>query len=93
MFGTEETAEPFAGDVFDLVVAFTAAVVSFAGLAVRIFVGEDGSNCFHDLTGNNVFGCDEFEPFDLTLVLFVDEIGYFRIKLPQKRHIRCLGEK
>ena len=55
------------GDGFDLVDEFAAAVVALAGIALGVFVGEDGAHRVEDGGAGVVFGCDHFQRVALAI--------------------------
>ncbi len=66
VLGSEELAGTFAGEVFDDVDMFAAAVIASSGVAFGVFIGQDGADGFLDGCGGVVFRGDEFQTFDLT---------------------------
>ncbi len=80
----EELFGPVAGEVFRLVVEDTATVVSLAGIALGIFVGETGTHGVHDGGADMVFTGDEFEGGGLALGLVGDDFSDSGIGLAEK---------
>ena len=48
-FGTEDLFQAVNGDLFALVHHFATTVITLAGVAFSVFVGEAGTHCLHDL--------------------------------------------
>ena len=71
---TEDFFEPFYGEVLAFVYNFTPAVVTFAGVALGIFVGEARPHGLHYLVADKVLGSDEFDSFQLTLMFAFDNV-------------------
>ena len=74
IFCMEEFLGTVNGDLFGLVHDFAAAIVSFAGIAFSVFVGQAGSHGLHHFGADEVFGCDEFDSAELAAVFFLNEI-------------------
>ena len=79
MLGTEEPACSVTGYVFHNVDAFAAAVIPLAGVAFRIFIGQNASHGCHHSLGNKIFGGDELDAAALTGQLCCHRFSYFRI--------------
>jgi hypothetical protein len=69
------------GEIFDLVVETTSAVVAGAGITLGIFIGQNGSRRFQHGGRNVVLAGDQFQRRLLALTLFLDQFGDFRIGL------------
>jgi hypothetical protein len=87
MLCPEELLQPVAGKVLGHIVELASPIVSLAGVALGIFIGHDGSHCFKNRTGNNIFGCNQFQAIDLAEPLFLDDICYFWISFRQIGHM------
>ncbi len=79
--------QPVAGKVLGHIVELTPAIVSLARVALGIFIGHDRSHCFKYRTGNDIFGCDQFQTIDLAEPLLFDDICYFWISFRQIGHM------
>ena len=86
IFRIVELAETVDGDLLDLVHHFAAAVVTLAGVALRILVGADGAHGGHHLVGNVILRGDELEAGRLAVFFFLDEIEDLEVLF----HIVCL---
>mmetsp|Transcript_21723 Transcript_21723/g.40545 ORF Transcript_21723/g.40545 Transcript_21723/m.40545 type:complete len:300 (-) Transcript_21723:60-959(-) len=64
---------------FDLIDDFVTSVVSCMWKTLRIFVGQSGSQAFHDGLGRKVFGRNQFQRTILTRLLLLNQIKEFRI--------------
>ena len=64
---------------FDLVDYFVTAVVAGVWEALGVFIGEGRTEAFHNSTGGEVHGSDEFEGFPLAVFLLFDEVVEFRV--------------
>ena len=82
----KKLASTFAGDIFDDVYAFAAAVITLGRITFRIFVCENAAHCSHNGFGNEVFGGNQLDAASLTgklfahcfadfLVVFCDELN------------------
>ena len=72
MFGAEELLGPIAGQVFDHVDKFAAAVVAPAGIAFGILVGQHAAHRLHDGRAGVVFAGDHFQAVLLAIDFVVD---------------------
>ena len=75
VFGAEELFGAVAGQVFDDVGVLAAAVVALSGVALCVFVGENGACGFEDRAADEVFGCDHLEAFVLALYFVFNLLG------------------
>jgi len=62
----EEFLGAIDGQLFHLVGIFAPAVIAPAGIALGVFVGEDGAHGFQDGFRDKIFGGDEFKAGGLT---------------------------
>jgi len=58
VFGAEQLLGAIDRELLDLVGVFAAAVVTLAGIAFGVLVGEDGAHGFENGFGDEVFGGD-----------------------------------
>ena len=79
VFRIVELAEPFDGEVLDLVDHLAAAVIALARIAFRVFVGADGADGFHHLVADIVFRGDQFQAGGLAFPLPLDQIENLEI--------------
>ncbi len=63
------------GEVFYYVGVLAAAVVALAGVALCVFVGEDGACGFEDSAADEVFRGDHFEAFVLSFYFIFNLLG------------------
>ena len=80
-FRSKEFTRSFDCDTFDNVNILTAAVISFSGIALGIFVGHDGTHGFHHLVTYEILRGNEFNAFGLTFSLLLDEVENLSISL------------
>ena len=73
-FCTEDLFQAVDGDAFALVYHFTTSVVTFAGIAFGILVGEARAHGLHHLVAYEVFRGNQFDAFQLALVFFFDDV-------------------
>ena len=71
--GTKKTADAVDGHLLHLVHHLTTTVVTLAGIAFGIFVGQDGTHGAHHLVADKVFAGDEFDAAHLALLLGIDK--------------------
>src|SRR5690348_2561800 len=81
VLGAEKFFGAFDGEALDAVDVFASAVVALAGVALGVFVAEDGAHGFHDGFGDEIFGGDEFEAGGLAADLVVEGGGDFGVDL------------
>jgi len=62
MIRAEELFGAINSQLFHLVGELAAAVIAPAGIALGVFIGEDGAHGFQDGFRHQIFGRDEFEP-------------------------------
>ena len=72
VFGTKEFHGPGNGQRFNFVRIFAAAVIAFAGVAFRIFVGKNGALGFKHGGADDVFRGDELKLIGLALEFIAD---------------------
>jgi len=71
--------DPLARQFFHHVGKLASAVITLAGIAFRVFVGEHGSGSLkHSLT-HKIFRSDQLQPFVLAASFVVDGVGNLRI--------------
>ena len=71
---SEEFLHTVDGELLYLVDDLAAAIVTFAGQTLGIFVGEVTAHGCHDLVGDEVLTGDEFHAPELALMLLLDEV-------------------
>ena len=81
VFGAEEFLCAINRELLDLVGEFAAAVITFAGIAFRVFVGEDRAHGLENGFRDEIFGWDEFEAGGLALGFIAQERRNLRINL------------
>ena len=79
VFGSVETADALDGQRLDPIDDLAAAVVTGAGIAFGVFVGQHRPHCLHDLVADVVFRGDQLDAFRLALALGADQIENLRI--------------
>ena len=79
VFGSVETADALDGQRLDPIDDLAAAVVTGAGIAFGVFVGQHRPHCLHDLVADIVFRGDQLDAFRLALALGADQIENLRI--------------
>ena len=80
VLGAEQLFGAVDRECLDDVDVFATAVISFAGIALGILVGEMGAHCRHDCGGNDVLAGDELDVVLLSLELVFHcgaELGIF----------------
>jgi hypothetical protein len=78
--GLEELFNTLNGDCFDHVAELTAVVVSFAGISLRVFIGQRGGRCLEDGFRHVIFGCYQDKAILLTRVFSLEDIIYLGIR-------------
>ena len=81
VLAAEELARAIAGKILDDVGVFAAAVITAAGIALGIFVGEDRAGGFEHGFRDEVFAGDHLQPLVLAEGFLVNGGGNFRIGL------------
>ncbi len=79
VFRAEELLGAVDGQLLDFVGVLAATVVALAGIALGIFVGEDGAHGFEDGFGDEVFRGNEFEAGGVAAGFVAEEIGDLRV--------------
>ncbi|MNX93962.1 hypothetical protein D3C86_1261770 [compost metagenome] len=79
-FRTEELLQPVDGDLFDLVDKFAAAVITLAGIALGIFVGQHRALSRQNIGGNDVFRSDELDLRFLAVEFLGDGVSDHRVR-------------
>ena len=74
IFGSEEFAHTVDGKLFHFVNHLASTIVSLSGITLSILVGEVGAHGFHYLVANKIFGRNEFNAFQLSLMLTFDKV-------------------
>ena len=91
---TEQLLQTINGDLFGNIHVLAATVVTLAGIAFSIFVGELGALCFHDSLAHVVFRRDQFDVIFLTLHFGLHGLPEFRVNFCQGvfrgKHVKCL---
>ena len=77
--GSEEFFDSFDGQIFHFVYHLAAAVVAFAGQSLGVLVGEIRSHGLHHFGGDEVFGGNQFDSFQLPLMFLLNERKDFLI--------------
>ncbi len=72
-FAGEELFDAFDGDFLCFIDVYAPSIVASSWVSFGIFVGHDGAGSFKDGSRDDIFGCDEFDTFFLSLSFFVDE--------------------
>ena len=89
MFGAEELLRAVAGDVLDDVDILAAAVIALAGIALCIFIGQNGAGCQQHRLGDDVLAGNQLNVIALALQLqtgCVVNLFIVFCKLIQKEH-------
>jgi hypothetical protein len=86
VFGAEEFLRAVDGELFELVAVDVAGVVALTGVALGVFVREDGTRGLEDGRGSVVFARDHFERFDLAGALIFDDGYHGRVYTGKRRH-------
>ena len=73
-FSTEDFLQTFDSDTFALVYYFAATVITFAWIAFCIFIGQARTHGLHNLVTYKIFGSNQFNAFQLTLMFLLDNI-------------------
>ena len=81
MIGPEQPLGTVDRERFDVVDDSVAAVVTLAGVALGVLVGEDRTDGAHDGRRCEVLAGDQLQPGDLTFGLGIDEIEQFGVGL------------
>ena len=74
IFGTEQLANAVDGQLLHLVHHLATAIVSVAGVALSIFVGQVATHSFHDLVTYKVLTGNELNALQLALVLLLNQL-------------------
>ncbi len=72
IFGFEKLLAPFARQVFDNISELAATVVTLAGIALRVFIGEDARRRFENGFRCEVLAGNQFEPGVLPIDFVLD---------------------
>ena len=73
-FGSEDFFQAVDSDLFALVYNFTTSVIAFARITFCVLVSQARTHCLHYLVTYKVFRCNQLDTFQLTLVLFFDDV-------------------
>ena len=74
VLGVEELFGAIAGEIFDFVGVFAAAVIALAGIAFGVFVGEYAAGSFEDGFGDEVLAGDQLDLAVLPLRFLKNEV-------------------
>ena len=83
IFGTKEFFRPFNGQRLYFIHEFAAAIITFAGIAFGILIGEHTALGSEHSGTDNVFRSDKLQFLPLAIQLTIDILGNFRIRLLQ----------
>ena len=86
VLGAEELAGALAGDLLRLIDAVAAAVVTLAGIALGILVGQAGAHGQHDGGRDDILGSDQFNVALLTLIFLLYGCAHFGVVLSKEVH-------
>ena len=84
VFGVKELFCPVDGERFRHVHKLTAAVISLARQAFRVFVGERRAECFKHRLTHKIFRCDQLDGACLPVDFLVNGAGDFRIEFGER---------
>ena len=87
MLGAEELLGAVAGQVLDDVGELAAAVVALAGIAFRVFIGEDGAGGLEHGAGDEVLAGDHLQAFVLAAAFVLDGGGDFGIDFSERARL------
>ena len=73
------------GRLLDHVSPFAAAVISFAGIAFSVLVGEDGAHRFEHSFAHKIFAGDQFQSISLTGNFIIDRVGDLWIDFGERK--------
>ena len=76
VLGTEQFAYPFDGQALHFVHHLTASVVSLSRIPLGILVRQPRPHGFHHFVAHEILRRDEFDSFELPLVLFLNQFKY-----------------
>ena len=95
VFGAEQGLGAFAGDGFDLVHVFAAAIVAATGVAFGVFVGQHGALALQYRSRHEVLRGDHLKATALAAQFGVQQFGDLRIGFADRRveSIGCLLRK
>ena len=79
------------GELFYDVDEFAAAVVAPSGVALGVFVGEDGPLGLEDCAAGVVFGRDEVDVLALPSYFALDGVGYAGVAVVEGGHLGLRG--
>ena len=71
---TEQFADTVDGKLLHLIYYLTAAIVTVSGITLGVFVGQITAHSLHDLIADEVLRRNQFNTFQLTLMLFLNEL-------------------
>jgi len=74
VFAIKDLFQPVDGQLFYLVHDLTTAIISSAGIAFRIFIGEHRTHGLHDRQGSEIFRSDQLDTMALPRQFFVNEV-------------------
>ena len=87
VLAAEDLFGAIAGQVLDNVGVLAAAVVAAAGIALGVFIGEDGAGCFENCFGDEVFAGNHLQALVLAEGFVVKGGGDFGVGLGEgERH-------
>ena len=76
VLGTEQFAYPFDGQALHFVHHLAASVVPLSRISLGVLVRQPRPHGFHHFVAHEILRCDEFDSFELPLVLFFNQIKY-----------------
>ena len=69
----------------DAINVFITSIIPFAGITFRIFVAQARSHSLHNSLGGEVLRSDKFKAFELSLLLFGDELSDLWILVGERK--------
>ena len=87
MVAAKDLFGAIAGEVFDDIGVLATAVVAAAGVALSVFIGEDGASRLQHCLRDEIFAGDHLQPLVLAEGFVVKSGGDFRVGLGEgERH-------
>ena len=74
ILGTEQFANAVDGQLLNLVHYLATAIVAMTGITLGILVGQIAAHSFHYLIADEILRSNQFDTFQLTLMLFLNEL-------------------
>ena len=79
MVSTKDLLDALTSEVFYLIYAFAAALITLSGIALSVLIGQMAAHCCHNCLADKVLGSDKLQMAALTCKLLLHVAAKLRI--------------